>query len=143
MAEEVTDCSNKGQFLICFRWIDKGFDTHEKFIGIYNVYNIKADILVTVTKDVFIMLKHPIIKCCDQCYDGAKNICGIKKDVSNKDLSENSKAFFTHCFGYTVNLAVGDMVKSIRFLKDSMDTTYEISRLIKKSPERDAMPQKS
>ena len=139
----VEDCSNKGQFLICFRWIDKGFDTHEKFIGIYIVYNIKADILVTVTKDVFIMLKHPIIKCCDQCYDGAKNICGIKKDVSNKDLSKNSKAFFTHCFGYTVNLAVGDMVKSIRFLKDSMDATCEISRLIKKSSERDAMPQKS
>ena len=139
----VEDCSNKGQFLICFRWIDKGFDTHEKFIGIYIVYNIKADILVTVTKDVFIMLKHPIIKCCGQCYDGAKTICGIKKDVSNKDLSKNSKAFFTHCFGYTVNLAVGDMVKSIRFLKDSMDATCEISRLIKKSSERDAMPQKS
>ena len=31
MANEVTDCSNKEQ---ChFRWVDKGFNTHEDFIG--------------------------------------------------------------------------------------------------------------
>ena len=33
MADEVTDCSNKEQFITCFRWVDKGFDTHEDFIG--------------------------------------------------------------------------------------------------------------
>ena len=31
MADEVTDCSNKGQLIICFRWVDEGFDTHEYF----------------------------------------------------------------------------------------------------------------
>ena len=31
--------------------------------------------------------------------------------ASNKVLSENLKAFFTHCFGYALILAVGDMVK--------------------------------
>ena len=34
------------------------------------------------------------------------------------------------------------MVKNVRFLKDSMDTTYEISNLNKRSPKRDAMLQK-
>ena len=34
------------------------------------------------------------------------------------------------------------MVKNVRFLKDSMDTTYEISNLNKKSPKRDTMLQK-
>ena len=34
------------------------------------------------------------------------------------------------------------MVKNVRNLKGSMDTTYEISNLIKKSPKRDAMLQK-
>ena len=33
------------------------------------------------------------------------------------------------------------MVKNIRFLKDSMETTYEISNLIKKCSKRDAMLQ--
>ena len=46
-----------------------------------------------------------------------------------KILSENPKAFFTHSFGHALNLAVGDMVKNVRFFKD-MDRTYEISNLI-------------
>ena len=57
MANEVTDCSNKEQFR--FRWVDKGFNTHEDFVGSYNVNNIKADTLVTVIKDVLIRLNIP------------------------------------------------------------------------------------
>ena len=140
MANEVTDCSNKEQFR--FRWVDKGFNTHEDFVGSYNVNNIKADTLVTVIKDVLIRLNVPLSNARGQCYDGAKNMCDIKNGVSNKILSENPEAFFTRCFGHALNLAVGDMVKNARFLKDSMDTTYDISNLIKKSPKRDAMLQK-
>ena len=69
-------------------------------------------------------------------------MCGIKNGVSDKILSENPKAFFTHCFGHALNLAVGDMVRNVRFSKDSMDTTYQIFNLIKKFPQRDAMLQK-
>ena len=69
-------------------------------------------------------------------------MCGIKNGVSNKILSENPEVFFTRCFGHALNLAVGDMVKNARFLKDSMGATYYISNLIKKSPKKDAMLQK-
>ena len=77
---KIVDCSNKGQFAICFKWVDKGFETHKDFIGIYNVFKIKADTLVTVIKDVLIKLSNAR----GQCYSGAKSICGIKSDVSNK-----------------------------------------------------------
>ena len=127
MANEVTDCSNKEQFR--FRWVDKGFNTHEDFVGSYNVNNIKADTLVTVIKDVLIRLNIPLSNARGQCYNGANNMYGIKNGVSNKILSENPKAFFTHSFGHALNLAVGDMVKNVRFFKD-MDRTYEISNLI-------------
>ena len=51
MADEVTDCCNKEQFIIIrFRWVDKSFTTHEDFIGSYNVDNIKADTPVTVIR---------------------------------------------------------------------------------------------
>ena len=39
-------------------------------------------------------------------------------------------------------MAVGDMVKNVRFLLDSMETTHEFTNLIKISPKRDAMLQK-
>ena len=48
MADEAADCSSNEQLVICFRWVDKGFDAHEDFIGIDNVDNIKTDSLVTV-----------------------------------------------------------------------------------------------
>ena len=120
MADEVTDWSNKEQFIIRFRLVDKGFNTHEDYIGSYNVDNIKADVLVTVIKDVLIRLNIPLSNTRGQCYDGAKNMCGIKNGVSNKILSENPEAFFTRCSGHALNLAVRDMVKNARFL---MDTT--------------------
>ena len=62
MPDEVADCSNKEQFLICFKQVDESFDTHENFIGNFNVNNIKADTLVTVLRR-FDKIKHPIIKC--------------------------------------------------------------------------------
>ena len=40
ISDEVTDCNNKEQLNICFRWVLKSFDTYEDSIGIYNVDNI-------------------------------------------------------------------------------------------------------
>ena len=86
-----------------------------------------------------IRLHIPLSNARGQCYDGAKNVCGIKNGISIKILLENPKAFSTNCFGHVLNLAVGDMVKNVRFLKDSMDTTYEIFNLIKKPPKRNTI----
>ena len=37
MADEVTDSSNKEQVVICFRSIDEQFESHEDFVGLYQV----------------------------------------------------------------------------------------------------------
>ena len=64
---------------------------------------------------------------------------GIKNCVFNKILSKNPKPLFPYCFGHTLHLAFGDLVKNVRFLKNRMDITHKISNLIKKSPKRDAV----
>ena len=73
MAHKVIDCSNKEQFVIYFRRVDKGFDTHEDFIEIYNVDNIKADTFVTIIKDVLIRLNIPLSNARRQCYKSLVN----------------------------------------------------------------------
>ena len=95
MADEVADCSNKEKFIFCFRWVNKGFNTHEDFIGIYNVDNIKADTLVTVIKRRFDLVKHPMVNAHGQCYDGAKNICGTKNGTSN-NFFQKIQGHFSH-----------------------------------------------
>ena len=95
-ADEVTDCSNKEQFTICFGWVDKGFNTHEDFFWV--------DALVIVIKDALIRLNIPLSNAPGQCYDGAKNMCGIKNGVSNKNFIRKSKGifhtFFSACFKF-------------------------------------------
>ena len=139
MADKVTDASNVEQVAICFRSVDDNFDVHEDFIGMYAVESIKADILVEILKDTLLRLKLPIANCCGQCYDGAANMAGVRNGVATQLLKEEPRATFTHCYGHALNLATSDTVKKNKILRNTLDTTLEISKLIKFSPRRDAI----
>ena len=67
---------------------------------------------------------------------GAKS--GVAKQISAKE----PRAVYTHCYGHALNLAVGDTIKQIKLLRDSMDTTFEMSKLVKYSPKRDTLFEK-
>ena len=41
MRDKVTDCSNKEQLIICLRYVSGSLEPIEKFIGLYQVDNIK------------------------------------------------------------------------------------------------------
>ena len=114
MADEVTDCSNKEHLVI---WVDgliKALIPMRTLLGFTKLISfVTVDTLVTVVKNVLIKLNIPLSNARAQCYDGVKNMCGIKNGVSNKILSENPKAFFRHCFGHALKLVVGDMVKNV------------------------------
>ena len=59
---------------------------------------------------------------------------GVAKPI--KDIEQ--KALFTYCYTQAFNLAVGDAIKSSEIVKEALETTHEFTRLIKKSPKRDA-----
>ena len=142
MADEVTDAFNIEQVAICLRYIDDNFDAHEDFVGMYAVESIKADILVRELKDTLLRMNLPLAYCRGQCYDGAANMAGAKNGVATQILHEEPRATFTHCYGHALNLAAGDTVKKNKVLHNTLDTTLEISKLIKFSPRRDAIFQK-
>ena len=54
-------------------------------------------------KHVLIRRKVPLLNARGQCFDGAKNMCNLRSDMSTQILSESSKAFFTHCFEHVLN----------------------------------------
>ena len=71
-------------------------------------------------------------------------------DVSNSEqatlivrhVSEDfvvSEDLFTHCYGHTLNLAASDTLKQCKLMKDALDTTHEITKLIKYSPRREGI----
>ena len=63
---------------------------------------------------------------------------GYKKAFTRQILEESSLTL-TYCHGHALNLAVGDMIRAERLSRDTIGTTCELSKLIKKSPKREAM----
>ena len=84
MADEVTDCSNKEQFVICLRWVDNNLTPHEDFIGLYFVDNISTATVVACLKDVLTRMNLSIQNCRGQCYDGSSNMVGAKKGIATE-----------------------------------------------------------
>ena len=140
MAEEVTDSSNREQFVI--RWVDSGLIAHEDLLGLYQVPDISSATLVQCLQDVLTTMSLSINNCRGQCYDGANNMSGIRSGVATQILKEEERALFTHCYGHALNLAVSDTVRKVKLLHDTLDTTSEISKLLKYSPKRDTMFEK-
>ena len=135
-ADEVTDSSNNEQLVVFNRWVEINSKAHEDFIGIQAVEDIKSNTHVTVLKDILTRLNIPLLNCCGQCYSRASNMARIKRGAATQIQSESLLAFLAHCYGHALILAVNDMIKKDRLLINTMDTTGEFSKPIKKSPKR-------
>ena len=46
---------------------------------------------------------------------------------------------YLHCYGHSLNLATANAIKNSKLMKSSLDTTHEITKLIKYSPRQDAI----
>ena len=67
---------------------------------------------------------------------------GARNGVAKRLADEESRAVYTHCYGHALNLAASDTLRQLKLLKDALDTTSEVSRLIKFSPKRDTLLEK-
>ena len=138
MADECTDVANKEQFAVCIRWVDESLTDHEDVIGMYNVDTIDANTLTAAIRDVLLRMNLTMAQCRGQCYDGASNMTGSKHGVAAQLLAEEPCALLTHCYGHALNLAVADAMKQSKVCRDALDTAFEISKLIRFSPKRNA-----
>ena len=64
-------------------------------------------------------------------------MAGTRSGVAKLVLAEEARAIYTHWYGHALNLACGNTIKKCRTMKDALDISHEIIKLIKKSPARD------
>ena len=138
MVDETPDVSNTEQLVLCIRWVDDELNAHEEFIGLHSLETTDANSIVKVIKDVLIRMNISITKCRSQCYDGCSTMKGKRSGVAKQIKDIEEKALLTHCYAHSLNLAVGDTIKNSKVMKDALEITHEITKLIKKSPKRDA-----
>ncbi len=139
MVDETTDVSNVEQVVVCLRWVSGTLEVHEDFVGLFEVTSTKAETIYAAITDVLLRLNLSLSRVRGQCYDGAATMSGAKSGVATRLCAAEPRAIFTHCYGHSLNLACCDTIKRCKLMKDAMDTTYEIIKLIKKSPTREAM----
>lgn len=96
-------------------------------------------VTLAVIKDVLIRMNVSFSKLRGQCYDSASAMCCSKSVVAKCISDLESRAVFTHCYGHTLNLAASDTLKQCKLTKDALDMTHEITKLIKYSPQREAI----
>ena len=142
MCDECTDASKQEQLVICIRWVDEQLQSQEKFIGLCKIDDISANTIVATIKDVLVRMNLALSRCRGQCYDGASTMVGTRNGVATQLRDEENRAVFLHCYGHALNLAVGDSVKNSKLLKDALEITFEVSKLVKFSPKRDVMFEK-
>ena len=139
MADECSDVSNKEQLTICIRWVDKHLKDHESFIGLYQVDGITADSLTHAIKVVLTQIALDLSNCRGQCYDRASNMSGSKNGVASQITRVEKRALYMHCYGHALNLAVGQTVKQSKICCEALEVAFEITKLIKFSPRRNAL----
>ena len=138
MIDETTDTSTTEQVVVVFRWVDSSLQVHEDFVGLYETDSISSDSLCALIKDVLLRFNLTLENCRGQCYDGASNMKGRLSGVSTQILREEPSAIYTHCYGHSLNLACQDTIRDVKVVKDALDTTFELSKLLKYSSKRKA-----
>ena len=139
MVDETTDVSNKEQLTLILRWVDSDFVVSEEFLGLYNLATANAQSIVDIISDTFLRLQISFSKLRGQCYDWCNTMAGAKGGEAAKIAQLEPRAVFTHCYGHALSLGVSDTVKTLPVLRDCLDTCFELVRLVKFSPKREAM----
>lgn len=139
MVDETKDCSNVEQMTVFIRWVTEDFTVSEEFLGMHSMSVTDAKSIVRTILDVLMRLQLPIHKLRGQCYDGCGTMAGRKAGVAARLAELEPRALFTHCFGHALSLAVSDTVKRSSIMQDCLDCCYEIVKLVKFSPKREAM----
>ena len=96
-----------------------------------NAYRVDAETLSVELKDVLVRLNLSPNKMRGQCYDGASCMTGVKSGVAARLSKMNLKQCTHTDMGM---LLCSDAIKQCKSMKDSLETTHEITKLIKLSP---------
>ena len=141
MVDETRDQANKEQLSLVLRWVSDDFTVSEEFVELHVCYLtvIDAQSIVDAIKMLFLRFQICCKKLHGHCYDGCSTMAGTRAGVAVKIQELEPRAVFTHCYGHALNLAVSDTITNLPRMKDCLDTCYEIVKLIKFSPKREAM----
>ena len=67
------------------------------------------------------------------CYNDEEK----KELLRSTQIKNDIQPLFAHCYVHSLNLACGDWIRNVAVVSKSLDTSYEITKLVKFSSKRD------
>ena len=138
MGDKATDVSNVLELVICLRWVDCDLVAHDEFIGLKDMPCTNADSIVAELKYVLLRMNLKLNKCHGQCYDGCSTMIGHRNGVVVQIKEEGKQTLYIHSYAHSLNLTIGNTMKNSAFLKHTIDNSFELTKLVKKSLKRDS-----
>ncbi|XP_042208920.1 zinc finger MYM-type protein 1-like isoform X2 [Homarus americanus] len=142
LADRITDHSNKEHLVVCVRWVDDKLKTHEEFIGFKALENVDASTMTAVIKDLLIQMNLSLEHARGQCYDGHTPTMGEMKSVSELIKHCEPRCLYYDCYNHSFNLASVECIMKVKLIKEALETTHEITKLIERSTKNDARLEK-
>jgi Domain of unknown function (DUF4371)/hAT family C-terminal dimerisation region len=136
MVDETTDSSRHEQLVFCIRYCDQKLDTHELFMGFYELEQQDANTLLKVVTDVLLRFNLRESNCRGQCYDGAANVAGALNGLQSKIRRTENRAIYVHCAAHSLNLCVQDAIAAISAYRDALNQFGTLINFVRDSPKR-------
>ena len=134
VTDEATDISHQEQMSLSVRWVDDNYMTHKDTVGLVQLPNTKSSTIFHAIKDILIRCSLPLSQCCDQAFDGAANMSGIRNGVQALVKAEAPNALYVHCLAHNLNLCVKEVTKQCALVRNVMNFIYDLVQLIRFSP---------
>ena len=118
--------SNTQQLVVCIRCVTKDAEVKEDFTGLAPLERAQADVIAATIEVVLMRLPVPISNPKNQCYDGCSTMFGSKKSVAIIIKQSQPNYLLIHWYCHLLNVAVGDAIKNVPVLKESLEDAYEL-----------------
>ncbi|XP_035714900.1 zinc finger MYM-type protein 1 [Folsomia candida] len=126
IVDETTDVSTNEQVSICIRIVNDNLAPEEYFLGLYKTNSTTGESIFEVIQDVITRFGLDFSNLPGQCYDGASNMSGKCIGVQSRIQNIEPRALYVHCMNHSLNLALQDTVKSIPFLRETLQYLNDV-----------------
>ena len=132
MCDEATDVANTSQLVVCLRWVDEDLIAHDEYIGLKDMSDTSAQAIVKELKDVLLRRWSELRRI--QHHDRFEKW----GNCPNKEGGKTSTLLpLLRTFVKLGSWGCNERFKGIE-RHHRIDTTFELKKLIKKSPKRNA-----
>ena len=136
----IADNSRTEQVCIVIRYLDEELVIHEKFVGFFDTDTTTAASLCKLILEVLDKLGLDYkSKMVGQCYDGARNISGIRNGLHIKIREVADKALYVHCYAHQLNLALQHSCDNIPKARNCLNTLNSLHDFVEGSAKRHAL----